>query len=205
MLNTTTEIKKLTQFPEIMKDWDFEKNKDISIDSLLAGSNKDVEWACHKCGHKWRTRVIHRTTGTNCPNCTPKKPNKDSLDISHPHIAAQWDYEANAHHLPQNFKAGSNFKAVFVCEKGHKSTTSIYHKTNGRACPYCTNQKVGYGNSFGDNYPLEASWWHPTKNGDLTPYDVTPKSNKKVYWLKNGVEMYGRVCDKIIGNKNRLN
>ena len=26
------------------------------------------------------------------------------------------------------------------------------------------------------------SEWHPTKNGDLTPYDVRPCSEKKVWW-----------------------
>ena len=26
------------------------------------------------------------------------------------------------------------------------------------------------------------SEWHPTKNGDLTPYDVRPCSDKKVWW-----------------------
>ena len=32
-------------------------------------------------------------------------------------------------------------------------------------------------------YPELAKEWHPTKNGELTPYDVTHGSNKKVWWL----------------------
>ena len=31
--------------------------------------------------------------------------------------------------------------------------------------------------------PELAKEWHPIRNGDLTPKDVTPKSNKKVWWL----------------------
>ena len=31
--------------------------------------------------------------------------------------------------------------------------------------------------------PQLAKEWHPTKNGDLTPFDVTCGSNKKVWWL----------------------
>lgn len=31
--------------------------------------------------------------------------------------------------------------------------------------------------------PKLAKEWHPTKNGTLTPKDVTPKSGKKVWWL----------------------
>ena len=32
-------------------------------------------------------------------------------------------------------------------------------------------------------YPDIAKEWHPTKNGDLTVDNVTPKSNKKVWWI----------------------
>jgi hypothetical protein len=31
--------------------------------------------------------------------------------------------------------------------------------------------------------PNLAKEWHPTRNGFLTPGDVTPFSNKKVWWL----------------------
>jgi len=31
--------------------------------------------------------------------------------------------------------------------------------------------------------PKLAEEWHPTKNGNLTPKDVLPKSGKKVWWL----------------------
>ena len=31
--------------------------------------------------------------------------------------------------------------------------------------------------------PTIANEWHPTKNGNLKPIDVTVSSNKKVWWL----------------------
>jgi hypothetical protein len=31
-------------------------------------------------------------------------------------------------------------------------------------------------------HPELAKEWHPTKNGDLNPSDVTPGSNQKVWW-----------------------
>jgi len=31
--------------------------------------------------------------------------------------------------------------------------------------------------------PKLSKEWHPTKNGVLTPEDVTPYSNKKVWWV----------------------
>ena len=37
--------------------------------------------------------------------------------------------------------------------------------------------------------PELAAEWHPTKNGALTPSDVTPGSGKKVWWIcQNGHE-----------------
>lgn len=44
-------------------------------------------------------------------------------------------------------------------------------------------------NKLNDNYNLHilcpelSKEWHPTKNGSLTPKDVTPSSDKKVWWL----------------------
>ncbi|MAU25129.1 MAG: hypothetical protein CL706_06945 [Chloroflexi bacterium] len=29
---------------------------------------------------------------------------------------------------------------------------------------------------------LEAKQWHPEKNGNLSPYDVTPGSTEEVWW-----------------------
>jgi len=38
------------------------------------------------------------------------------------------------------------------------------------------------GESLADLFPAVAAQWHPTKNGDLTPWDVTKGSNKKRWW-----------------------
>ena len=37
-------------------------------------------------------------------------------------------------------------------------------------------------NSLADRFPELAKEWHPTKNGDLTPYDITSGSGKRVWW-----------------------
>jgi hypothetical protein len=44
-----------------------------------------------------------------------------------------------------------------------------------------------YEQSLDELFPSVAKEWHPTKNGALTPLEVTPGSNKKVWRLcKNG-------------------
>lgn len=45
--------------------------------------------------------------------------------------------------------------------------------------------------SLASEYPDIATEWHPTKNGDLLPEDVAPKSGKKFGGLENAA-MNGR-------------
>ena len=42
--------------------------------------------------------------------------------------------------------------------------------------------KPKIGNSLGDISPKLITEWHPTKNGKLTPFDVNPKSHRKIWW-----------------------
>lgn len=50
-------------------------------------------------------------------------------------------------------------------------------------CPYCSGVKVGLSNCLATKRPDLTKEWHPIKNNDLTPYDVTCGSNRKVWWL----------------------
>ena len=36
---------------------------------------------------------------------------------------------------------------------------------------------------LGNRHPELAKEWHPTKNGDLTPFDVTYGKNQTAWWL----------------------
>lgn len=61
-----------TLFPELIKDWNYKKNKD-SPSSFTAFSGKKVWWQCHYCGHEWQTAINNRTYNKrNCPACTMK-------------------------------------------------------------------------------------------------------------------------------------
>lgn len=55
--------------------------------------------------------------------------------------------------------------------------------------------------NLGTYDPELAEQWHPTKNGDLTPYDVPPTSNKKVWWLcEVGHEWEASIISRCRGN-----
>jgi rubrerythrin len=76
----------------------------------------------------------------------------------------------------------SNKKVWWICEKGHEWEANIYDRASGNNCPFCSSRKVCLDNCLATKNPDVAKRWHPTKNKDLTPYDVLPKSHKKVWW-----------------------
>ena len=55
-----------------MKEYNYEKNKDIKPTDVLCGSNKKVWWKCRN-GHEWESTVNNRARGRGCPICAGKK------------------------------------------------------------------------------------------------------------------------------------
>ncbi|MEK6833218.1 MAG: zinc-ribbon domain-containing protein [Nanoarchaeota archaeon] len=55
-------------FPELLKEWDYDKNIVIDPTKTLPGSNKIVYWKCEK-GHEWQSDICRRSNGASCPFC----------------------------------------------------------------------------------------------------------------------------------------
>ena len=73
-----------------------------------------------------------------------------------------------------------------------------------KGCSYCAGKKVGLSNCLATKNPELAKQWHPTKNGDLTPYDVTCGSGKNVWWQcsKNPKHEWNTDIDSRVYNNN---
>jgi len=74
---------------------------------------------------------------------------------------------------------------IFKCSKEECQETFTMnwnHIHRGHNCPYCAGERVGISNCLATKNPELTKEWHPTKNGDLTSYDVTSGSNKNVWW-----------------------
>lgn len=54
----------------LCKDWNYERNGDITPDSVTHGSHLKVWWKCSK-GHEWEAVIKDRTKpmGNMCPIC----------------------------------------------------------------------------------------------------------------------------------------
>lgn len=63
--------KLINTFPEIAKEFDAEKNKELDINDITVSSNKKVWWKCSKCGKGWEAYVNNRTSkSSGCPHCS---------------------------------------------------------------------------------------------------------------------------------------
>lgn len=66
------------------------------------------------------------------------------------------------------------------CGEIFKSNWNDIREGNG--CPFCAGKQLGLSNCLATKNPELAKEWHPTLNGNLTPYDVNYKSVISVYW-----------------------
>ena len=102
--------------------------------------------------------------------------------IDNKKLMSEWDWHKNENlgFIPSQITMGSDKKVWWKCNKGHEWQAIIKSRNKGNGCPYCAGKKVlkGY-NDLDTLNPKLASEWHHTKNGELTPKDVTVGSNKK--------------------------
>ena len=106
-----------------------------------------------------------------------------NLRVVNPGLAGQWHPVKNGDLTPEDVTPGSDKKVWWLCAKGHEWKAVVISRNYGRGCPYCANQKVCDDNCLATVNPKLAKEWHPTKNGKLTPRDVVPGTEKKVWWL----------------------
>ena len=172
------------KYPELAKQWHPSKNIDLKPYMLKPRSGKTIWWQCEN-GHEWQARVADRVSGKGCPLCPRKrKPvsTEDNLQTLNPELAKQWHNEKNGDLTPNDVTIGSKIKVWWKCEKGHEWQARVYHRTNGIGCPCCSKKRASIDNCLQTINPELAKQWHPTKNKDLTPNNVTPSSGKKVWW-----------------------
>ena len=169
---------------KLMKEYNYEKNKDIDLNNLTLGLNKKIWWICPN-GHEYYSLIANRAKGNGCPYCNGKKvlEGYNYLKTYYPHLVNEWDYEKNKGIKPTDVLCGSNKKVWWKCSKGHEWESSIYSRTRGDGCPYCSSRRLlkGY-NDFETLNPIAVKDWDYEKNNGLLPSDVMPNSRAKVWW-----------------------
>ncbi len=191
-----------TLYPHLAAQWHPTKNEQLCPTDVLAGSHKMVWWVCEH-GHEWQAIVKSRTEGNGCPVCANKVIGENNnLAVTHPELAAQWHSTKNGKLTPDQVVHGTTRKVWWRCEHGHEWQASVSSRTGGSGCPFCTGRAVMQGeNDFATAYPELAVEWHPTKNAPLLPSEVTPYSNRKVWWCcELGHEYYAAISARAMNN-----
>ncbi len=193
-----------TQRPDLAAQWHPTKNRGVTPSQVVAGSNYMAWWVCEK-GHEWRALVKSRTRGAGCPVCANRvlQRGENDLATTHPELARQWHPTKNGALTPRDLVSGSHKKAWWVCDKGHEWRATVLSRTSsGSGCPVCAGKVVLPGvNDLATHFPGIAAQWHPTKNGTLTPQEVSPYSNRRVWWrCPLGHEYRAMVGDRALRN-----
>ncbi|WP_400225339.1 zinc-ribbon domain-containing protein [Methanomethylophilus alvi] len=177
-----------SKYPKLAKEWNVERNLDLTPESVTPGSNKNVWWKCSKCGHEWQARVAHRALrNVGCPVCANQVTVAGINDLvtTRPDLAAEWDYEKNTDIAPTEISAGSARKVWWKCSTcGYSWRTTIVHRSDrGDRCPACANLVVFKGkNDLATQFPCIAAEWDYEKNEIGAPSEIVSHSDKKIWW-----------------------
>jgi len=181
------------EFPLLSKEWDVEANFPFKPNQFHPYSTQHkFNWICAKHNqHKWKSTIANRSSGFNCPYCAGKKVSKEnSLADCFPEIALEWHPVKN-NKPASKYTKSSQKKVWWQCEKGHEWEAIIGSRTGKRKakCPHCNNEKrserkyfLTKENILAFTNPELILEWHPTKNGNTNPHNISRGSSKKVWW-----------------------
>lgn len=131
-----------TEYPELAKEWDYEKNDPVKPSDIISGTRRKYWWICPH-GHSYSAQPNNRVRGkTGCPVCSNQQVLKGYNDLAstHPEIAAMWDSEKNNDLSPESVTAGSNKKAWWICVHGHSFQKQIAQYVKHPICPVCSKR-----------------------------------------------------------------
>ena len=175
--------------PEVAAEWHPTKNGDLTPNDVTCKNGKNFWWLCSKddCKYEWDATVCNRTRGRGCPACAGKViTNRNRLSIKNPEVAAEWHPTKNGNLMPNDVTCKNGKIFWWLCSKDdckYEWDAPVYSRTRGHGCPGCSGQTVTDKNRLSIIYPEVADEWHPTKNGNLMPNDVSFGSHKKIWWF----------------------
>jgi hypothetical protein len=202
------------QDPITAAQWHPTKNGNLRPEHVTPGSNTKVWWQCdNSCNgpngcntrHVYLSTVkdkVKRGADDGCSVCHDKSICPvgfcNSLFGKRPDMAAIWHPTKNGDLKPTEVSKTSDLQVWWLCAKGcpgcdvpHEWQASPHCVSlcHGGGCPFCANRRICVNccNSLEKTKPALAALWHPTKNGDLKPSQVSICCAKRV-WFQ---------CDKV--------
>lgn len=175
-------------YPDIAKNWDYEKNLGLSPTDVSPKSKKAVWWKCSVHGDRWKGQINTMIKKSTCPSCRKQIPphNKvpvqieESLLMTYPKLAKEWDYERNTLR-PEDIKPGSGEKVHWICDKGHRWIAPVFSRKKGNGCPCCSGRLPIPGETdLATTHPHLINEW--SIENKLKPTEVFSTSRRSVIW-----------------------
>lgn len=171
--------------PQLAAQWHPDRNGELTPQTISSGSEKIVWWRCPVAiDHEWQVDPASRKRTPACPFCLGRRASStSSLASKVPQIADQWHSIKNGEVTARDVVPQSQKKAWWRCRAGHEWEAVIRNRAVlGNGCPYCSGFYASPDHSVQARHPEVAKYWHPTKNGLLTPADVPPAAKRAVWW-----------------------
>lgn len=177
-----------TTHPELVKEWDYEKNK-ILPNSISKGSGLKVWWICSK-NHSYEAEIKNRVHGTKCPYCNNQKVLEGFNDLytwckknNKDYLINEFDSKKNKFSMKE-ISSKSGKEVWWICPNGHSYSASVSHRTNmNTGCGICSHKVFRtHENDLITTNPEIAEEWDYAKN-KITPDKVMAGSNNKKYWF----------------------
>lgn len=174
--------------PQLVDEWDYERNADLTPEQVTAGSNRKVGWKCARCHQRWEATIASRVRGNGCPYDAGKLPIPGKTDLAtlRPDLAAEWDYGRNGDLKPEQVVLGSHKGVWWRCTQcGQSWKAKVYSRTctNGTGCPYDAGKLPIPGkNDLATLRSDLTAEWDYERNGELRPEQFVIGSERKVWW-----------------------
>lgn len=129
------------------------------------------------------------------------------------HLLKQWHPTKNGDLKPTDVTDGCSKKVFWLLPYDDPDTgkhhefeweARIVNRVKKMGCPYLSGRAVWQGfNDLATTHPEIAKEWHPKKNENLKPTDITAGCNKKVYWVCPIGHIYkSAISDRTYNNNN---
>lgn len=191
----------LVRRPELDVEWHEVRNAGLSPEVLGMYSLQLAWWRCSACGHEWQATVKARAHGSGCPRCY-RVQNRQRLRqaslrqqrlaaarrplvTADPSVAAEFHAIRNPDIDVAALGVRSGARVWWCCSRcGHEWQARVVNRTSGRCsgCPACAGKYTPPSRSLARLQPTLFAEWHPTRNGDLDPFGLSPGSGKRVWW-----------------------
>ena len=134
-----------TKCPDLLKEWDFEKNTDIQPKTVYYMSTLKAWWKCRKCGRSWQSMIRNRSEkGVGCAVCSGKACGTgiNDLETLYPELLEEFDLEKNKM-KPNEVAAHSATMIWWKCKYCGKSWKTAASNRTGKwktGCPHCNSE-----------------------------------------------------------------